>query len=194
LSLTRKGTWQETILHTFVLDDLGDGGHPQGSLIFDAAGNLYGTTWIGGNQSCSAPVGCGIVFKLTPKKGGGNWTETVVHTFTGFDTDGASPRAGLVRDGSGNFYGTTLEGGDSTSCGASSGCGTVFELTPAADGSWTETVLHNFTGPDGSAPDAGLTFDDSDSHLYGTTTGGGKAVCIPVPGTPGCGTVFEVTP
>jgi uncharacterized repeat protein (TIGR03803 family) len=99
----------------------------------------------------------------------------------------------LVIDGSGNLYGTTLNGGDASCGGFPSGCGVVFELSPQAGGGWTEKILHSFidNGKDGSHPAASLTLDRS-GNLYGTTVGGGGGVCI----TPfaGCGVVFELLP
>jgi len=152
-----------------------DGGNAQGSLIFDAAGNLYGTTFEGGNSHC----GCGgVVFQLTPRSDG-RWAETVLHVF-GRGNDGAEPRAGLIFDGAGNLYGTTASGGVPN-------LGTVFELTPNADGNWSEKVLHSFTGEsDGAGPFAGLTFDQT-GNLYGTTITGGT-------GSTPAGTVFELRP
>jgi uncharacterized repeat protein (TIGR03803 family) len=93
-------------------------------LIFDAVGNLYGTTRFGGNisSSCTYSLGCGLVFEVSPPGGGGAWTETVLYTFTG-GSDGSIPFAGVIFDAKGNLYGTTLEGG------ADSG-GVVFELPP----------------------------------------------------------------
>ena len=162
--------WPEKVLFSF---NGTDGSGPTADLIFDAAGNLYGTA--GGGE-----YGAGTVFELTPTAGGG-WTETVLHNF-GNGTDGAYPSGGLVFDAAGNLYGTTPDGG-TYSCFGGGGCGTVFELTPAAGGSWTEQVLHNFNGvTDGYQPVAGLIFDAA-GNLYGTTAGGG----------PG-GTVFELTP
>jgi outer membrane protein assembly factor BamB len=101
-----------------------DGYWPNASLIFDAAGNLYGTTLAGGNGSnCPGFLGqlCGTVFELTPTAGGG-WTERVLHNF-GNGTDGAAPAAGLIFDAAGNLYSTTFYGGTYNT-------GTVFELTP----------------------------------------------------------------
>ncbi len=160
------GSWTEKVLYSFNING------PHSGLIFDAAGNLYGTDGRGGTY------GIGTVFELTPQAGGG-WTEQVLYTFNGTATDGASPYAGLISDAAGNLYGTTLEGGDSW--------GTVFELTPQAGGGWTEQVLHSFNafnGTDGFLPYAGLIFDAA-GNLYGTTSGGG---------TFGGGTVFELTP
>jgi uncharacterized repeat protein (TIGR03803 family) len=96
-----------------------DGSEPYGPVVIDKAGNLYGTTKYGGNLSCNAPLGCGVVFKLDT-----TGKETVLHTFTG--TDGAMPVAGLIRDSAGNLYGTTLQGGT----GCANGCGVVFKLHP----------------------------------------------------------------
>jgi uncharacterized repeat protein (TIGR03803 family) len=175
---------QETVLHSF--GNGTDGQLPQAGLIFNPAGNLYGTT-SGGGSGCN-PNGCGTVFELTPATGGG-WTEQVLYSFCSQPncTDGSTPVAGLILDAAGNLYGTTLYGG-STDCPA--GCGTVFELSPTGSGGWTETVLHSFTnnGADGYGSSAGLIFDPA-GNLYGTTRGGGSG-CNPN----GCGTVFELTP
>jgi uncharacterized repeat protein (TIGR03803 family) len=135
-----------TVLHTFT-GGL-DGGNPAASLLRDAAGNLYGTTILGGTSNA------GTVFKLDAD---GN--ETVLHSFNG--TDGESPYAGLIGDAAGNLYGTTLYGGASY--------GTIFKLDAAGN----ETVLHSFTGaPDGAGPSAGL-IRDAAGNLYGTTYLGG---------------------
>jgi uncharacterized repeat protein (TIGR03803 family) len=175
LSPKTGGGWTEKILHTFN-DNGTDGYFPDAGLIFDAAGNLYGTTVAGGAHNY------GTVFELSPKAGG-SWTENVLHSFSYNGTDGSYPYASLIFDAAGNLYGTTGFGG-SGAC--SLGCGTVFELTPAGGGVWTETVLHNFiaNGADGTGPDASLIFDAS-GNLYGTTVTGGAN---------GYGAVFELTP
>ena len=172
--LTSSGT--ETVLYNFAGG--ADAKNPNGSLIVDSAGSLYGTSDLGGVGRCTLETeGCGTVFKVT--SGG---TETVLYTFTG-GVDGARPSGGLVMDDQGNLYGTTPWGG--TGCGGV-GCGTVFKVTP--DG--TETVLHNFAGgTDGSTPSAGLV-RDGQGNLYGTTALGGGTGCYE---GAGCGTVFEVT-
>jgi uncharacterized repeat protein (TIGR03803 family) len=175
VTVDSNGNWTETVLYSFA--GAKDGGQPHAGLILDAAGNLYGTTALGGGGSCS--VGCGTVFELKPSSSG--WTETVLYTFTG-DSDGRAPYARLVFDAAGNLYGTTLYGGKvGTIC--SSGCGTVFQLSPSAS-QWKETVLHAFAGgDDGSFPYSGLTLD-AVGRLYGATQAGGANAD---------GTVFKLT-
>jgi len=183
------GDWTEKILHTFT-NKGNDGYQPEAALTFDASGNFYGTTNAGGSISSECRFGCGTVFELTPKAGGG-WTEKVVHRFNSNGKDGYQSYASLILDASGNLYGTTEYGG-SGSCndGYGIGCGSVFELTPKAGGGWAEKILHNFNGKDGAYPIAGLIFD-AFGNLYGTTSSGGgiSSEC-----KFGCGTVFELTP
>jgi uncharacterized repeat protein (TIGR03803 family) len=178
--------WSYSVLYVFKGGR--DGVDPNGSLIFDASGNLYGTTASGGGSQSCASGGCGTVFELSPTSGSG-WTESVLYRFQG-EGDGQSPQGGVVFDRAGNLYGATVNGG--TGCNFS--CGTVFELSPVSGGGWIETILYNFQGadgnPDGAYPEAGVTIDAS-GNLYGTTTGGGAGPCA-VNG--GCGTVFEVSP
>jgi len=184
VTLLVTSTWAATNWHEKVLFNFNgtDGYQPMYGLIFDAAGNLYGTAFGGGDPSCGDPNGCGTVFQLTPAPGGG-WTETVLHSFKGYPTDGSYPYAGVIFDAAGNLYGTTGGGG-------TYGVGTVFELSPAAGGGWTETVLHSFNGSDGHGPEAGLIFDAA-GKLYGTTAWGGTGTdCL----NTGCGTVFKLTP
>ena len=150
------GSWKEKVLHSF---NITDGANPEAGLIFDAAGNLYGTTDQGGTY------GFGTAFELTPQ-GDGGWTEKVLHSFNFNETDGANPEAGLIFDGAGNLYGTTNGSGTGS-------VGTVFELTSKADGSWKEKVLYSFDGSDGSNPEAGLILDRA-GDLYGTTSSGGS--------------------
>ena len=175
------GTWTEKILHNFGFAT--DGAAPFSTLIFDSAGNLYGTTAAGGIHSG------GTAFELSPSQGGG-WTATILHSF-GRGTDGATPEGGLVFDAHGNLYGTTFDGGihDGTCLGGFGGCGTVFELSPRQGGGWTETVVHsfNFNGmnQDGTFPRSALVIDAA-GNLYGTTFIGG----IYSTG----GTAFEVSP
>jgi uncharacterized repeat protein (TIGR03803 family) len=177
----------EKVLHNFN----GTGGAYPSGMIFDASGNLYGTTYYGGSGSCydGNGHGCGTVFELTPKAGGG-WTEKLLHRFKGNTYDGIAPVASLIFDASGNLYGTTSSGGPY-------GHGTVFELTPKVGGGWTEKILHSFNnGKDGNYPFASLTFDAS-GNLFGTTyygpPQGYNGPCLDGHDL-GCGTVFELTP
>lgn len=173
----KKGNWTATVLHSFKGKD---GRHPEAGLIFDANGNLYGTTFKGG----AGYPGAGVVFELSPGTNG-KWTEKILHTFQG-GQDGAGPAAGLIFDASGNLYGTTWAGGSNYDAG------TVFELSPGANGTWTETVLHSFGGgTDGTEPIAPLILDGS-GNLYGTTSLGGAYHNCDEGNA--CGTVFEVTP
>jgi uncharacterized repeat protein (TIGR03803 family) len=150
----------ETVLHGFKGGK--DGSGPQGFLVRDTAGNLYGTTTAGGTY------GWGTVFEITGTK------ETVLYSFGG-NGDGASPQAGLTMDTAGNLYGTTSAGG-------SKGNGTVFTLVPS-DGSWTESVLYSFgTGTDGQVPVGGVSLDAA-GNVYGTASAGGSY---------GYGTVFQL--
>jgi uncharacterized repeat protein (TIGR03803 family) len=167
-----KKAWTITNLFSF---NVTGGRGPNAGLIFDSAGNLYGTTQVGGADND------GVAFELTPPAAGQTaWTETVLYSFAG-GGDGGNPAAGLIADSAGNLYGTTIEGG-STAC--NSGCGTVFELKPPAAGkkAWTSTVISSFAGANGAYPYAGL-IADSAGNLYGTTSGGGAS---------NLGTVFEL--
>ena len=169
-----KGQWTETVLHNFLIDTH-DGIIPLAGMIFDAAGNLYGTAEGGGLFNG------GIIFELTLSHGA--WNEKILHSFNG--KDGSSVYGGLIFDASGNLYGTTLDGGASgTGCGGS-GCGTVFQLQPKGKGNWTEKLLHSFraNGKDGNNPYSGLIF--ASGNLYGVTYAGGAN---------NSGTVFEIAP
>lgn len=159
-------TGAETVLYNF--PGGADGWGPIVGVIRDTAGNLYGSTTGGGDQSCD----CGTVFKLDT-----TGTETVLHTFT--YTDGARPGS-VTMDSSGNLYGTTVFGGI-TSFFCRSGCGTVFKL----DVTGTYTLLHSFTGKrDGKTPATSL-IRDAAGNLFGTTEVGGAF---------NRGTVFRIGP
>ena len=177
-----SGKWTQKVLHDF--GGGSDGFQPNGTLIFDSAGNLYGVTIYGGNNSCSN--GCGTVYKLAPGVSG-KWIKTVLHVFSG--KDGAFPFDGLTFDGAGNLYGTTQQGGKYQGC-PQNGCGVVFKLTPGTQGKWTETVVHAFNGSDGSVPTGTLIFDKTGT-LYGMTQQGGNYNACP---GYGCGLVFKLTP
>jgi uncharacterized repeat protein (TIGR03803 family) len=148
--LTPKGKkWAETVLYSFTSDP--DGAHPSAGLVMDSDGNLYGTTQYGGAS------GEGTVFKLDTAR-----NETILYSFQNNGVDGEVPLCTLLRDRSGNLYGTTYFGGSSTNCAG--GCGTVFKLGSADN----ETILYNFTGgSDGNNPPAGLVRDKS-GLMYGT--------------------------
>lgn len=174
-----NGRWTETVLHNF---GRFTGTNTVSDLIFDAAGNLYGTTSLGGGTGCGGG-GCGTVFELSPS-GNGRWTEKVLHSFNG--KNGANPYA-VIFDATGNLYGVTYYGGN-LGCNPPSGCGVVYELSPGANGKWTEKVLRSFySKPKYST--SKLVFDGS-GNLYGTTAGGGGSGC----GGGGCGLVFKLTP
>jgi uncharacterized repeat protein (TIGR03803 family) len=165
LTHNANGTWKEQVLHSFMASD---GENPDASLIFDQAGNLYGTTAYGGILSqCTGgtTTGCGVVFQLTPNMGG-KWRFSVLYNFCSISNcdDGIFPLDSLVFDKAGNLYGTAELGG-------AAGDGVVFELAPDSDGTWKEKVLHTFTGKDGYAPQANLIFDKA-GDLYGTAWGG----------------------
>lgn len=166
LTPNNDGTWAESTLHSF--GNGNDGSILSCGLIFDASGNLYGTTQRGG------AYGNGIVFELTPN-GDGTWTENILYAFTGGD-EGSQPFSALVFDSDGNLYGTAMYGG-------AHGNSVVFELSPQANGTWMEKVLHSF-GTDGNQPQSALVFDSA-GRLYGTTYSGG---------THGEGVVFQLTP
>jgi uncharacterized repeat protein (TIGR03803 family) len=185
LSPGGHGEWTETVLHAFHNKD---GVSPAARLIFDTAGNLYGTTQQGGAYNS------GVVFKLAPDPNG-RWTETVLHSFNG--KDGNLPYSAVIFDSLGNLYGTTAGGlygavshGNWNCSGGA--CGNVFKLAPGADGKWTETVLHSFNGKDGVEPAASVVFDKA-GNLYGTTVFGGDLNLTECGGY-GCGTIFKVAP
>ena len=156
--------WTEQAIYTF--SGSPDGAAPYSGVIFDNAGNLYGTTTAGGAS------GNGTVYELLPS--GSGWTERVLYSFTG-GSDGSYPTAGLIFDQSGNLYGSTNVGG-------TGGGGTVFKLSPSGGG-WTYSLLYSFSGRTNCGPWAPLTLNGG--NLYGTT------VCD---GTSSAGSVFELSP
>jgi hypothetical protein len=195
----RGEPWTETVLYSFPTAK--QGYLPNGDLVFDSAGNLYGATTFGGSKgtTCDGFYGgqCGVVFKLNPPKTkGGKWTEKVLHNFAS-GTDGANPNGGLVLDGKGNVYGTTFGGGnESGECGTG-GCGTAFQLSPSAQkgGVWTDKVLYRFNGQNGANPAAGPVFG-RDGKLYGTASAGvtsGNGAVFDLAAPPGGGGLWKET-
>jgi uncharacterized repeat protein (TIGR03803 family) len=161
------GAWNETVIYSF--KGTPDGASAWGVPVFDAEGNLYGTTNGGGAK------GLGTIYELAPAAGG-EWNEQVLHSFHGA-SDGSDIFEGLTVDGAGNLYGAAETGG-------SADCGVAFELSKNASGVWDETILHTFLGInalDGENPNA-LIFDRA-GNIYGTTVGGG---------TDNPGTIFKL--
>jgi uncharacterized repeat protein (TIGR03803 family) len=157
---------REIIVHRFGVGT--DGAQPIGGVVFDAAGNFFGTTSLGG------AYGNGTVFE--EKRSGDSWTESVIYSFTG-GNDGTGPPAGVTLDARGNLYGTT-------SLGGVNGDGVVYELSPSGSG-WKQSVLYTFQGlSDGQNPVGGVVVDPA-GNLYGTTFDGGVR---------GGGTVYELSP
>ena len=159
--------WNETILHAFT-GNQSDGGFPEyGNVIFDQAGNMYGT------GSAFGPADCGVVWKLVPS--GGGWTESVLYFFTG-GNDGCSPASGVVFDPAGNLYGTT-------SGGLFGGTQTIYQLAPS-NGGWTENTLVALNSTTGTHS-FGTLISDAAGNFYGTAFDDGPS---------GGGTVFELSP
>jgi uncharacterized repeat protein (TIGR03803 family) len=150
-------SWKEKVLWTFTGGN--DGSEPSGTLIMDAAGNLYGTTTGGGTGVV------GTVFELSPPaKGQSVWAETVLYNFTG-NNDGGEPFGRMLFGSDGNLYGTTAGYGQYN-------YGTIYRLiAPTTGGTWSFSLLHAFAdGKDGAVPRDGL-IQGSDGTLYGTTAG-----------------------
>ena len=161
------GTWTFRVIHTFTGG--ADGGSGSAGRMILSHGHLYGAATTGGTY------GSGVVFELTPKRGG-EWHFRTIYSFQG-QPDGNFPYGALLFDHSGNLYGTTYYGG-------ANGIGAVYELSPRPVGEWEETVLYSFqSGTDGNSPISNLVFDNA-GNLYGTTSEGGL----------GSGTIFKLSP
>jgi uncharacterized repeat protein (TIGR03803 family) len=164
-----NGYWRESVFYSFTSFP-----NAVGTLAVDAHGNVYGVQDEGGDPSCN----CGAVYQLT--QSGGVWTENLLHNFVGGNgSDGAYPSSGLVRDAGGNLYGATAQGGINNA-------GTIFELSPNSDGTWTYSVIYEFLSTnylDAVGPGGPLTID-APGNLYGTTSGGGEF---------GYGAVFRIS-
>lgn len=173
LSPSGGGQYHQSVLFSF--DCFGTGKNPYGGVTLDAQGNLYGTTVAGGSGGVCSGDGCGVVYKLTHS--GGGWTENVLYSF-GDSPDAAGPGGPVVFDPSGDLLGTTPDGG-------AFGVGTVYELV-SANGQWTEAVLHDFTGgPDGAVGSLGALAPDNSGNFYGVSELGGVN---------GAGTIFKIAP
>jgi uncharacterized repeat protein (TIGR03803 family) len=169
LSLTTATATTTDVIFSFEEDE---GEYADTDLETDSAGNIYGTTVLGGD------FGGGTVFQLSPTANG--WVHTVLYSFTG-GIDGGEPYKGVTIDRQGNLYGTAVTGGSGNCEG---GCGVVYKLTNNK-GTWTQTVVHAFTGGnDGSGPGARVTVDRA-GNIYGMApTGGGF----------GLGTIYKIRP
>jgi hypothetical protein len=184
----------DVVLHSFA--GRPDGTIPTtGSLVMDAAGNLYGTTFFGGSQGCPVPnrpdSGCGTVFELSPTRG--DWVEHVLYPFKD-RADGVAPYGTLTLLPDGRILGVTEAGGNKgcLPVWGRHGCGTVFALSRSHDGHWTKRTLHTFNGTDGGNPASNLIVDVA-GNLYGTTVCGGPLYPCG-PGGGGAGVFYELTP
>jgi hypothetical protein len=190
--LSHRGSgWVTALLYAF--GGQPDGQYPTDRVVAGPDGALYGTTTQGGTGSCQGYDGCGMVFKLQPppafcRSFSCPWTETILYSFSSRN-DGFNPMAEVAFDRAGNLYGTTMNGGGGVNCD-NDGCGTAFQLTPNANGTWTKNTIHIFQGgvSDGASPRAGVVVDQA-GNVYGTTGSGGTGDC-----DHGCGTAFELTP
>ena len=178
--LVRSKGWKEASLYSFCPKrPCVDGWSPFAGVTWGSAGSLYGTTQYGGDSRYCGNTGCGVVYQLTPDETG-SWKETVLHSFPAFKGDGSVLYDGVILDTSGNVYGATYQGG-------SIDCGVIFKLTPKANGTWEETILHDFTKLSEGCSANTLTFD-AKGNLWGTAQGGTGCK------DGGCGVVFEMTP
>ncbi len=157
--------WTETVLYSII-----GGRSPLAGVVFDAEGNLFGTTSAGGAGNL------GTVFEVSPPAiAGGQWTGATIHSFAGGLNDGAYPGSnGVILDSAGNVYGVTTKGGNGRQLYLFSSTGVAYKLTrPAIAGdSWTETILHSFGAKEGAVSPVGTPVFDGKGNLYGATEGG----------------------
>jgi len=183
LAASSFATVKEKILYTFTGG--ADGAAPNGSLLADKTGNLYGAAPAAGIGTCGDGFGCGTIFELTPNSDG-TWSQKVIYSFRG-GNDGWNPSPGMLFDVEGRLYGATNEGGDR--CSYPGGCGTIFRLTLQSDGTWSKSTLYRFLGgTDGQNPSGVVS--DGKGNLFGATFFGGTNACS---SGIGCGTVFELS-
>jgi uncharacterized repeat protein (TIGR03803 family) len=177
LSPQVDGSWKETTLYSFSGGDDGANPSDEGNLIFDSAGNLYGSAQNGGTHQK------GVVFELSPN-GDGKWSEKVLHNFDG--ADGMSATGGVLFDASGNLWGECYGPGQFEGAAKSTAPSSqlVFKLSPNLDGTWTETVIHRIDFGNSSGPSMGMAMDPA-GNFYGTTWQGG---------TYNNGIVFKIEP
>jgi uncharacterized repeat protein (TIGR03803 family) len=181
-TVAKNGTGY-TIIHDFSKNEQ----YPDGPLVADSNGNLYGTT-IAGGAACDGAQGCGVVYEVSPQ--GSGWSFQELYQFAGINSgDGANPETGVTLLG-GNIYGTTVAGGKSkcnTAGGPfAGGCGTIFELASGPSG-WHESVLYKW----GKQLNPSGLLAVASNALVGTTSYGGS--CLDVKFSSGCGTIFSVT-
>jgi len=213
--VTKHGSTTWTLDTLYVFQGGTDGSQPQGPLAFDANGDVYGATQLGGDLTsttsarCTGPqfhtiYGCGVVYKLT-KSGKFPWREKVLHAFHD-GSDGAEPLGPVTLDASGNVFGTTVAGGDTKgpNCtssvlgGRAAGCGVVFELQQPAGKAWQELVLYAFKGKkDGALPTGPVSIDATDD-VFGATWAGGDTADCPAGNArgwaAGCGVLYQLSP
>ncbi len=163
---TQSGKWTHTVLYAF--KGKVDGFSPASSVVFDANGNLYGTTQYGGQGTNCLSQSCGTVYALAPTPSG-PWTHTVVYAFKGRN-DGGVPSQAVTINSKGFLYSTTLIGGGS-GCGGA-GCGTIFRLK-LVNGGWKESILHAFAGGNDGAGPGGLV-PGKGNQLYGAAGAGSE--------------------
>jgi uncharacterized repeat protein (TIGR03803 family) len=182
--LVRGQGWKENWLYSFCSDQdqkglCLDGWDPFAGVTWGPGGTLYGTTLYGGSSPYCGNVGCGVVYELKPEKTG-SWKQTVLHSFPATKNDGSKLYDGVVLDKSGNIYGATYQGGNTS-------CGVIFKLSRKADGKWEETILYDFPDLSKGCGANTMTFDKH-GNLWGTAQGGTGCK------NGGCGVVFKMTP